>query len=120
MLELFSDDAEYRLDPFEPPLSGALAIRAHWNAVASAQAHVDFDVERVWVVGRTVLSSWHGAYTERDSADRVRVRGFSTMEIDADGRIERLREWASSRVVGIDSKHKPEPAAEPKEGEQHG
>jgi len=106
MTELFSDDAEYRIDPFTEPLSGFVAIREHWNSVVAAQDHVEFDAERVWVSGRTVLGSWHVALTERASAERVRVRGFSTMEIDDHGRIARLREWPVRRVVGIDSSYR--------------
>ncbi|HXX59930.1 MAG TPA: nuclear transport factor 2 family protein, partial [Candidatus Sulfotelmatobacter sp.] len=42
-VDLFREDAEYRFDPFEAPLTGANAIRAHWNDVAASQAHVEFD-----------------------------------------------------------------------------
>ena len=111
MLELFAEDAEYRTDPFLEPLSGAVAIRRHWNAVAADQDHIEFDAERVWVSGRTVLGSWHVALTDRATADRIRVRAFSTMELDDDGRIMRLREWPVRRVVGTDSSLKPQGAA---------
>lgn len=107
MLRLFADDAEYRSDPFEPPLLGALAIREHWNHIAADQAHVDFDAERVWVAGRTVLVSWHAAHTRRATAARVRVRGFSTMEIDDEGLITRMREWPVWRDIGTDDGFKP-------------
>ena len=116
MLELFAEDAEYRFDPFEPPLNGANAIREHWNAIAAAQAHVDFDAERVWVAGRTILASWHAAYTRRATAERVRVRGFSTMEVDEAGRVSRLREWPVSRSIGSDNKFEPEGAGEQTHG----
>jgi limonene-1,2-epoxide hydrolase len=118
MVELFADEAEYRPDPFLPALVGVNAIREHWNRVAAEQAHVDFDAERIWVVGTTVLSSWHCAFTTQASAERIRVRGFSTIELDDGGRISRLREWPSSRTVGTDRKHKPEPAADPAEAER--
>ena len=108
MLELFVADAEARLDPFEPELKGENAIREHWNEVAAGQANVEFDAERVWVVERTVLSSWHAAYTRRSSAERVRVRGFMTLELDDDGLVMRLRQWALERVVGSDSSVTPE------------
>lgn len=108
MLELFSDDAEYRLDPFMQPLSGANAIREHWNGVVATQAHIEFDAERVWVSGRTVLGSWHAAITQGASGDRVRVRGFSTMELAADGRIVRMRDWPVTRTVGSDRGYKPQ------------
>lgn len=107
MLELCAADVEYRADPFDPPLRGALALREHWNRIAAEQVHVDFDAERVWVVGRTVLASWHGAFTRRASGVRVRVRGFSTMELDDDGLIERMREWPVWRDVGRDDGYAP-------------
>jgi len=106
MLELYAERAEYRLDPFMEPLAGLNAIREHWNAVVATQDHIEFDAERVWVSGRTVLVSWHAALTRRASADRVRLRGFSTMELDGQGRIERMRDWPVERVVGVDSSYK--------------
>ena len=112
MMELFSDDAEYRSDPFMEPLMGLVAVREHWNGVVAAQDHIEFDAERVWVSGRTVLGSWHVALTERATAERVRVRGFSTMELDDHGRIVRMREWPVRRVVGIDSSYRQHAATE--------
>jgi ketosteroid isomerase-like protein len=112
MLELYAKDAEYRVDPFMEPISGLVAIRQHWNGVAAAQDHIEFDAERVWVSGRTVLASWHVALTEQATADRVRVRGFSTMELDEHGRISRMREWPVRRVVGIDSSYKQQATSE--------
>ena len=47
MLELYREDAEYRIDPFMRPMQGANAIREHWNDVCASQAHVEFDPERV-------------------------------------------------------------------------
>jgi uncharacterized protein (TIGR02246 family) len=103
MLELFAEDAEYRTDPFMQPLTGVNAIREQWNTVAVEQAHIEFDVERVWVSGRTVLGNWHVAYTRQASAQRVRARGFTTMELDDAGQITRMREWPVTRIVGVDS-----------------
>lgn len=111
MMELFADSCVYHPDPFEGPLDGEIAIRAHWNDVAAEQLRVDFDAERVWVSGRTVLASWHAAFTRVASAERVRVRGFSTLELDADGLIARMRDWPTSRIVGIDSGHQPSGAS---------
>lgn len=107
MLELYSAMAEYRIDPFAQPLRGLNEIRRYWNAIVEEQLHVDFDVERVWVSGRVVLASWHAAFTRAATSERVRVRGFSTMELDDAGRIERMRDWSLMRDVGIDSGHRP-------------
>jgi ketosteroid isomerase-like protein len=101
-VSLFRDDAELRPDPFEPPLTGANAIRAFWNDIAASQLHVEFDAERVWVAGTTVLASWHEAFTRSASAERVRRRGFMTLELDQGGFIGRLKEWSVTRVVGRD------------------
>ena len=101
MLALFTDAAEVRGHPFAAGLRGALDLRAHWNRAAEEQTTVEFDAERVWVSGRTVIASWHEAYTRRAIVERVRVRGFSTLELDGQGLIERMRSWPVEHVVGI-------------------
>jgi limonene-1,2-epoxide hydrolase len=109
IVALFTADADYRASPFVEPLAGANAIRALWNETAAQQANVEFDAERVWVSGQTVLASFHAAYTRRVDAARVRVRGFMTFELgDApaggDGPlVRRFREWPLEREVGRDA-----------------
>jgi hypothetical protein len=108
---LFAEDAEYREDPFEEPLRGENAIRAYWNEAAASQVNVEFDAETIWVVHRTVLASWHVAFTRRTTAERVRLRGFMTLEVDDAGKVRRFREWWHRRVVGIDGTVAPDPTA---------
>ncbi|MDQ3407413.1 MAG: nuclear transport factor 2 family protein [Chloroflexota bacterium] len=107
VMELYAADAEHRDDPFREPYQGANAIRAMWNDIAANEANVEFDAERIWISGRTVLAAWHAAYTDATSGDRVRMRGFATFELDAAGLIQRLREWPISKVVGRDSTYAP-------------
>ncbi len=113
VMELYAADAEHRDHPFRDPYQGANAIRAMWNDIATNEVNVEFDAERVYVAGRTVLASWHAAYTDAANGDRVRVRGFATFELDATGLIERLREWPLSKVVGRDSSYTPGAPAGP-------
>ncbi len=108
-VELYAPDAEHRDHPFRDPFMGDNGIRSMWNDICTNQEHVEFDAERIWVAGRTVLASWHAAYTDRSSSERVRLRGFATFELDDEGRIARVREWPVSRVVGIDSTYKHQP-----------
>ena len=115
-VELFSPGAELRNDPFEEPLVGANAIRAHWNAFAAGSLHAEFDAERIWVVNRTVLASWHAAMTDRGTAERKRLRGFLTLELDDAAHIERARLWTLTRIVGADSTVRPDRAASASEG----
>jgi ketosteroid isomerase-like protein len=103
MMALFREDAEFRPDPFEAPLVGELAIREHWNEAAATLGNVEFDAERTWVTGNTVLASWHGAVTRRATAERIRERGFMTIELDDAGLVSRLRQWTVSRSVGTDA-----------------
>src|SRR5450432_1564959 len=84
-LVLYAADAEHRENPFQEPYVGTNAIRQMWNDNAANQANVEFDAEHVWVVGPTVLASFHGAYTDRGSAERIRLRGFMTIEVNDDG-----------------------------------
>lgn len=102
IIELMHRDIDYRADPFAEPLTGLNAVRELWNDLAATQANVEFDAEHIWVNGMTVLTSWHAAYTRRASAERVRARGFMTMELGDDRRIRRLRQWPTERVVGSD------------------
>jgi hypothetical protein len=100
MLELFGEPAEMRVDPFAPALEDSNAIREHWNGIAARQVDIEHDPERIWVAGRTVLSSWHEGYTLRETAERIRVRGFSTLELDPRGLVRRMRSWPLEQVVG--------------------
>jgi ketosteroid isomerase-like protein len=90
--DLFTEDAEYHRDPFEPPMVGSNALRAYLLQLADTQDQVEMTIERHWVVNETVLAVWHASYVQRASA-RVRLAGFMTMEIANDGRISRFREW---------------------------
>lgn len=117
LVALFADDADIRPDPFENPIVGDTAIRAYWNDFAARTANTELDAERLWVQDRTVLAAWHGAVTLRRTAERVRHRGFLVLDVDAAGRITRLRGYPGERVVGLDSTFKPEPAPDqPQEG----
>jgi hypothetical protein len=96
-LALFSEDAEFRPDPFEAPLTGALAIRAYLNRRAEAEDDVDLTVERHWVSGATILAPWHASFMQLPERRlRVRVAGFLTAEIKSE-RCTRLRVWAVSK-----------------------
>ena len=90
---LFTADAEYHEDPFEPPLVGHNAIRAYLLEASAAQDQVEFTIERHWVASATVLAAWHASFVRRPSGARVRLAGFMTLEIADDGRIARFREW---------------------------
>ena len=91
---LFTEDAEYHNEPFEPPLVGHNPLRAYLLEVAGSQRDVEFTVERHWVSGTTVLAAWQVAFVKRATGQLVRLAGFLTAEVAPDSRINRFREWA--------------------------
>jgi ketosteroid isomerase-like protein len=93
---LFSEDAEYHVDPFGPPLVGHNALRAFLLDAAANQRDVQVTIERHWVSGSTVLAAWHATWAGRADRRLTRVAGVITAEIAPDARISRFREW---RVV---------------------
>lgn len=108
IVDLFAAAASYRESPFTAELTGHNAIRARWNDICARQRNVDFDAERIWVSGHTVLVAWHAAYTRASTAERIRVRGFTTLELDAAGKVSRMRQWPVSRLVGRDETYRPD------------
>ena len=92
---LFTEDAEYHEDPFGTALVGHNALRAWLLDAAESQRDVDVTIERHWVSGSTVLAAWHASWTRRRDGGLVRVAGFLTADVTPDGRIDRLRQWAS-------------------------
>jgi len=94
---LFSEDAEYSEDPFEPPLVGHNALRALLLEASRTQEQLDMTVERHWVSGPTVLAAWHASYVRRAGRARVHVAGFMTLETDTEGKVARHRAWAQRR-----------------------
>jgi ketosteroid isomerase-like protein len=95
-VDLFTDDVEFREDPFEASLVGHNAIRAYLLKAAELQEQVDFTAERHWVVDPTILVAWHASYVARENGATVRLAGFMTLEM-RDGRIGRLRKWVRRR-----------------------
>ena len=96
--DLFGEDAELVLDPFEPPLAGHNALRAYLLEAADAERHYDLAIERHWVSGDTALAAWHASWNRADD-ERAKVRqaGFLSAEVGEDGRIGRLKLWTVTR-----------------------
>ena len=96
-VELFADEAQLVLDPFEPPLVGHNALRAYLLEAADAERYYDLAIERHWVSGETVLAAWHASWNRVGDDAKVRQAGFLSAEVGEDGRIGRLRLWTVAR-----------------------
>jgi hypothetical protein len=96
--DLFGEDAELVLDPFEPPLAGHNALRAYLLEAADAERYYDLAIERHWVSGDTALAAWHASWNRADDETaKVRQAGFLSAEVGEDGRIGRLKLWTVTR-----------------------
>jgi ketosteroid isomerase-like protein len=100
LVMLYTDDAAYRPDPFEPAFTGHNDIRAYWVRAAEDRRQTEMTIERHWVSGRTILASWHLSYVRSGDGARVRIHGFTTLDL-RDGKIERHREWSQSVVTTV-------------------
>lgn len=96
---LFSDDAEYHADPFVAPVVGHNGLRALLLERAAREAQPEFEIQRHWVSGATILAEWHASAVDRTGGQRVRSAGFSTFEMQH-GRCARYRQWWHRRGEG--------------------
>jgi hypothetical protein len=96
-VDLFAEQAEVSLDPFEPPLAGHNDLRAYLNAAAEAERWFNLEIERHWASGDAALAAWHASWTRRSDEAKVRQSGFLVAETDGDRRIVRLRQWTVTR-----------------------
>lgn len=73
---LFTEDAVYHEDPFEPPMRGREAIRRYWQEGASdAQRDVSFG-HTVWALtGEQCFAHWRASFTRVGDGSRVRLDG---------------------------------------------
>jgi ketosteroid isomerase-like protein len=95
--DLFTEDVEYRPDPFSAPLVGRNAVRSYLLETSRDGDHVEITIERHWVVPPSVLAAFHASYVRTADRARVRVSGFLVAEVADDGRIDRYREWTERR-----------------------
>ncbi|WP_405241223.1 YybH family protein [Lentisalinibacter salinarum] len=95
---LFSGDAIYHEDPFEPPMQGRDAIRRYWQeGAADAQAEVSFR-HAVWAVaGDQCFAHWQAWFTRVRDGSRIRLDGTFRLKFRRgdDGTVlcTSLQEW---------------------------
>jgi nuclear transport factor 2 (NTF2) superfamily protein len=91
--KLFTSDASYRENPFEPAFQGRTAIHKYWADVTTDQRDVDFTSAIVAVTARTGVAKWHAEFKQASSGARVVLDGVFVLEFAADGLCRDLQEW---------------------------
>jgi len=90
---LFSDDALYYEDPFNPPAVGTEGIRRYWADTTGTQRDVAFGHEVLALQGDRALVRWWATFVRIRTEARVELEGIVMLDFDADGRCRTLREW---------------------------
>jgi ketosteroid isomerase-like protein len=88
---LFTEDATYREQPFQPPFEGRAAIRDYWARVTAAQTSVEVRYGRSIVDGRRLAVEWW-ANLQADGAPLTLAGEFLLLFAET-GECRELREY---------------------------
>jgi len=89
--QLFTDDAIYREQPFQPPFVGRAAIQDYWARVTAWQTSVELRYGRTVVDGARVAVEWW-ANLGTDSGP-LTLAGEFMLRFAGSGECEELREY---------------------------
>jgi len=88
---LFTEDSEYRTQPFLEPHRGQDGVRAYWERVTATQADVSVRMGRPFADGeRVTVEFWT---TMVNDGAEITLAGSLLLRFAPDGRCERLREY---------------------------
>jgi uncharacterized protein (TIGR02246 family) len=89
--QLFTEDALYREQPFQPPFAGRAAIRDYWSTVTASQTSVELRYGRAVVDGRRVAVEWW-ANLQTDGGP-LTLAGEFLLSFAESGHCRELREY---------------------------
>jgi hypothetical protein len=88
---LFTEDAIYREQPFQPPFVGRAAIRDYWSTVTASQTKVELRYGRAIADGRRLAVEWW-ANLETTAGPMTLAGEFLLLFADS-GECRELREY---------------------------
>jgi ketosteroid isomerase-like protein len=88
---LFTEDALYRRQPYEEPLTGPAGIRAYWAKATATQEAVDLQYGRPVVEGDRAAVEWWVTLVNEDA--EVTLAGSFMLLFDESGLCRELREY---------------------------
>lgn len=91
VLTLFTEDGNYRSNPFEEPHVGHEGIRAYWDGVTSVQRDAAVKMGRPFVDESRVAVEWWT--TMVSEGEEITLPGCLLLRIEPDGRCSDLREY---------------------------
>jgi uncharacterized protein (TIGR02246 family) len=91
--ELFTEDGEYREQPFDEPMKGRSAIYRYWQEIPETQRDVAFGAEILAVLEDRAIVRWWSSYVKIRTGEPTRLDGVFLLEFAPDGLCRSLREW---------------------------
>jgi len=88
---LFTDDATYREQPFQPAFVGRAAIQDYWRRVTASQTSVELRYGRTIVDGRRLAVEWWANLGTADGP--LTLAGEFLLRFAGSGQCEELREY---------------------------
>ena len=100
-VNLFADNAQYFLSPFESPFTGKSEIRDYWEDVPIFQTNNKFQFEVLFVKENKGFAHCHGTFELVVSGDINEMDGIFEVEMDENGKCKRLRQWWHQKGVNV-------------------
>ena len=97
---LFSEDATYRVTPYEAAHQGPAGIREYWATVTEAQRNVQFQYEPLSASGSTGIAHWSAQFDVEPEGGSITLDGIFVLEFDESGKCRQLREWWHLKTEG--------------------
>ena len=100
---LFTEDALYREQPFQPPFAGRAAIRDYWARVTASQTSVELRYGRSVVEGQRVAVEWWANLQTTDGP--LTLAGEFLLRFADSGECQELREYWLLTPARVEAPH---------------
>jgi ketosteroid isomerase-like protein len=91
---LFTEEAIYRVTPFDKPLEGRKAIQSYWQAgPGSGHKDVEFSYRIISVRGDEGIAHWQASFRKENSNIPVNLDGILIAKFEDSGLCTDFEEW---------------------------
>lgn len=102
-VDIFTQDATYRVTPFREPEMHHGGIRAYWTGVTADQRNVRFQSDMLATNGDTGICHWYCQFDLESSGGHLEIDGIFVFDLLPDGRCQTFQEWWHDRLTEPDS-----------------
>jgi ketosteroid isomerase-like protein len=99
--DLFTEDAEYYVSPFDEPITGRDAIHAYWRRGAQTLEDKQSTYQILSVEDNLGIASWQSSFVVKESGKRFALDCLFVVEFNDEGLCRRFREWWHLRETDL-------------------